>query len=217
MLQWQHGHPLLFILCLVTLPRDSLFHCCTNISHLEESLSCVFVLLSFMGRPPDKDSSHCCENRSHVRGGITRYSKWVILEWMKVAGEAVQLLTGFLCKHEDSNYIPKLALNPGTVAWALFLETGRWKAMDCWFSLASQPSLIDKLWVKEESLSPRGRWWLRAMVFKIVLWPSHAQAHTQAHLCRNIHTHKYTHMTHTHTAWTIEQITEASFHPQRSL
>lgn len=29
---------------------------------------------------------------------------------MNVAGEAAQLLKGFLCKHEDSNYIPQTGI-----------------------------------------------------------------------------------------------------------
>lgn len=73
--------------------------------------------------------------------------------------------------------------------------------MDCWFSLASQSNLIDKLWVKKSSCHQEEENGFQAMVFKIVLWHSHAQAHTQAHLYRNIHiTHAHTpHTQHTHT------------------
>lgn len=95
---------------------------------------------------------------------------------------------------------PNWHKNPGAVAWALFLETGRWKAMDCWFSLASQPSLIDKLWVKEESLSPRGRWWLRSNgIQDCALTFTCTSTHTQVRLYRKIHTYTNTHTWHTHT------------------
>lgn len=71
--------------------------------------------------------------------------------------------------------------------------------MDCWFSLVSQPSLIDKLWVKDESLlSPRGRGWLQSNgIQDCALTFTCTSTHTGMPVQEHTHTQIHTHDTHT--------------------